>query len=96
MGIEEARDVVSDARVSIVHGNADFGRTDQRQILNMGVLSACMGYNVGSTLKAILREHGLTRSDGRLSILGMRYLRALNNRGMAELVSFMIGRTDAT
>ena len=69
--------LISEEEVHRVHGNANFGPIAPRTILNRGVLSAMLGYHVGSTLSRILRKHKLIRQNGDLTAFGKKYARAL-------------------
>lgn len=75
-------EIISDAEVSRVHGNSNFGGMSPRDVLADGVLKYAMGYSGGHTQLCILLEHKLIRKPkpGRyfstLTKLGQKYLRA--------------------
>ena len=76
-------DLISDAEIERVHGNANFGSMSKRRVVDEGVLKYAFGYTSGSTQLAILREHKLLRAPqpgsyaSTLTKKGFRYLRAL-------------------
>lgn len=76
-------EIISDAAIIRVHGNANFGSMDPREVVNDGVRKSAIGYHCGHTQVCILREHGLiTKSRGmsfdvNLTKKGKRYARAL-------------------
>ena len=51
--------LISDREVKRVHGNANFGATSPRLVLNVAAVNAFRGYHNGSTARAILLEHKL-------------------------------------
>lgn len=79
--MSRAAELIPDEKVFAVHGNANFGATTPRRVLKSGVISAALGFHVGSTMRAILREHGLIRKSGGLTKLGYHYAQALWNDG---------------
>ena len=58
-------EIISDADVERVHGNANFGSRSKRDVLKWGVLQTAAGFQTGSTARQIMQEHGLigTRRD---------------------------------
>lgn len=75
-------DIVSDAAIERVHGNANFGPDfSKRRVVNEGVLNYAFGYTTGYTMMTILREHGLiTKPQGYKASLtekGKEYLRGM-------------------
>lgn len=81
--VEGVAKIVSDEEVARVHGNANFGATSPREVVNEGVRKTAVGYHCGSTMLSILREHGLITkprpgtSDCDLTKKGKSYGRAL-------------------
>lgn len=74
--------IISDEQIDKVHGSAKFGPSlSPREVVNDGVRKYAVGFQGGSTQRAILIEHGLLcRVDGYkadLSARGKRYARAL-------------------
>lgn len=76
-------DIISDAEITRVHGHANFGSMDPRQVVNDGVRKTAVGYHCGQTQFCILREHGLITKprgmshDVSLTKKGKKYGRAL-------------------
>lgn len=76
-------DIISDAEIERVHGNARFGPISKRRVVNEGVLKYAFGHSTGHTLLCILLEHGLIRQpkpgaySSTLTKKGFRYLNAL-------------------
>ena len=81
--IRTFKDIVSDEDVERVHGNANFGQTSKREVLNEGVMKAAFGFHCGSTMRNIIYEHGLIRTCRepgdrmRLTKKGEKYLRLI-------------------
>lgn len=79
-------DIVSDAEVLRVHGNANFGSRTPREVVNDTVLEYAFGFDTGHTAMCIAIEHGLASrprgrySAPRLTKKGYKYLRALIGR----------------
>lgn len=53
------QEIISDDEITRVHGHANFGAMDPREVVNDGVRKTAVGYHCGSTQLHILREHGL-------------------------------------
>ena len=74
--------IITDAEMARVHGNANFGSQAPRQVLAEGVWKYSMGYTGGHTQLTILLEHGLIRKPkpgsyrSTLTKRGEAYLRA--------------------
>jgi len=81
--VESLAAIISDAEIIRVHGRANFGNMDPREVVNDGVRKTAIGYHCGHTQVCILRAHGLiTKSrdmsfDVNLTKKGKRYARAL-------------------
>jgi len=79
---KSAEQIITDAEVTRVHGNANFGSQAPRQVLADGVWKYSMGYSGGHTQLTILLEHGLIRKPkpgsyrSTLTKRGEAYLRA--------------------
>jgi hypothetical protein len=77
------QEIISDARIREVHANANFGSQTPREVVNSGVLKYAFGYEGGSTMFAILREHKLIHTPSKpttrstLTAKGRAYLRAV-------------------
>ena len=100
------QDVISDEDIDLNHcGN--FGpATSNRRVVDEGVLKTAMGYHSGSTVRSILRAHGLASpvngEDGPLSdsiamtSRGQEYLRAIfcqkGVKGIAATLDFLEGK----
>jgi hypothetical protein len=52
-------EIISDEEIIRVHANANFGDTPPREAVNEGVRKYAVGFACGSTMRAILIEHGL-------------------------------------
>lgn len=78
-------DIIPEDEIERVHANANFGTMTKRRVVDEGVLTYAFGYTSGSTMHAILVEHGLIRTPrrerynlaGYLTPKGKKYLRAL-------------------
>lgn len=53
------QEIISDEEIARVHGHANFGAMDSREVVNDGVRKTAVGYHCGSTQLHILRDHGL-------------------------------------
>src|SRR5688572_20139021 len=100
------QDIISDEHIDFHHcGN--FGpATSNRRVVDEGVLKTAMGYHSGSTVRSILRAHGLADiaqgADDPLSETlcltprGQEYLRAIfyqrGVRGIAATLDFLEGK----
>lgn len=80
----QLNEIISDAEVIRVHGNANFGTMRPREVVNDGVRKAALGYHTGHTQFCILRDHGLITKprgmsyDVNLTKKGKRYARGLS------------------
>lgn len=85
--------IVSDKQVEDVHANANFGDRPKREVVNIGVVQAVLGYAMGHTMQQIITEHGLVkRSSGiypKLTVKGQKYLRALMGNRTSEIISYI-------
>ena len=87
--MKSCRDIISDAEIKRIHGNANFGDEPKRRTVDMGVFRYAFGYSTGYTQLCILLEHGLIRKPkpgkygSTLTKKGFQYLRAM--RGDAPL-----------
>lgn len=95
---ETTRDIISDAKIERVHANANFGSLSKRGVVDHGVLTYAFGYASGSTMLAILVEHGLIKKPRigsyhtTLTRKGFRYLQALQgDTTLAEIEAIMRG-----
>ncbi|MFN4124475.1 hypothetical protein [Pannonibacter indicus] len=76
-------DIIPESEIERIHGNAKFGHTPPRRVVDEGVLKYAFGYHGGHTQQQILIEHGLIRKPkpgsykSTLTEKGLRYLRAL-------------------
>lgn len=76
------KDIISDEQISHVHGYANFGSMDKREVVDEGVLKTALKFPCGGTQMAILKEHGLAKSsvkggyDIYLTPKGRKYLEA--------------------
>jgi hypothetical protein len=83
-----AQQIISEAQIFQVHGNANFGPRNYRDIVNEAVLKVACGYSNGSTANAIIIEHGLVTFKPRcreavsLTDKGRRYLWAVYGQGL--------------
>jgi hypothetical protein len=79
-----SEDIISDAEITRVHANANFGpRTTKRRVVDEGVLQCALGFTTGHTMMSILLEHGLLRKPKpgayatTLTAKGKRYARSM-------------------
>ncbi len=76
-------EIISDAEIARVHGNANFGIMTPRAVVNDGVRKYAFGFSGGHTQLCILMEHGLItkprpgRYDANLTKKGKAYARAI-------------------
>ena len=88
-------DIISDADLERVHGNAKFGAMSMRLIVSDGVLKYAIGYTSGHTQFRILLEHGLIRTPkpgsyrSSLTAKGRRYLRAMIGPRFQEIANMI-------
>ena len=54
-------EIVSDAEIERVHGNANFGPISKRHVVDESVDKIARGFHIGGTARAILLDHGLIR-----------------------------------
>lgn len=84
--------IVSDFDVETRHV-ANFGPMPARRVVNEGVLKTAIGYSCGSTMRGILRAHGLSagrEGDEVLTEKGERYARALfDQKGITAVLDFL-------
>lgn len=77
---ESPEHMIPDEEIERVHAHARFGDVSKRDVVKYSLLKIASGYQVGSTARAILAEHGLT-SGGTVT----RDLPKLTNRGRRYL-----------
>lgn len=81
-------EVISDDYVKHVHGSANFGSMEPREVIDEGIKKVLIGYSCGSTQEAILQEHGLVSFRNqrtrtlRVTARGMNYARAMYQDGV--------------
>lgn len=68
--------ILSDRDIKQIHGNADFGSTSQREVIDQSLLKVACGYQLGSVAKEILIRHDLIAYNS-LTVQGRKYLWAL-------------------
>ena len=98
----DATEIVSDADIERIHGNASFGTgRSKRQVVDEGVLSYAFGYTTGHTMLCILLEHGLVKKPKpgsyrtTLTIKGGKYLRAVYGPRFREITELANSREAA-
>jgi predicted transcriptional regulator len=88
-------DIITDAEIERVHARANFGSTTKREVVAIGVLNYAFGYTTGSTMLAILVEHGLVRrprpgsSATTLTSKGKKYLKATFGEHLRDFVKMV-------
>ena len=91
--METVQKIISDDKISTVHANANFGDTPKREVVNIGVVQAALGYSMGHTMQQIITEHGLAKRTGgyypKLTKKGFRYLHALMGGRVSEVISYI-------
>lgn len=84
--------IVSDYDLTLKHV-PNFGPMTARRVVDEGVLKTAIGYSCGSTMRGILRAHGLSagrEGDEVLTEKGEKYARALFDRkGIAAVLNFL-------
>ena len=83
-------DIITDAEIDRVHGNANFGYMDKRDVVNEGVAKIHLSYSCGYTQEQILIGHGLVferkgRSPKFLKPKGKRYFAAMQSAGVVSI-----------
>jgi hypothetical protein len=85
--------IVSDAQVEKVHAFANFGDTTKREVVNIGVVQAALGFSMGHTMQQIITEHGLVKQSSgvrpKLTAKGIKYLHALMGNRVSEIISYI-------
>lgn len=89
-------DLISDDEIKEVHGNANFGCMSPRAVVNESILKTALGYCLGSTALAILREHKLVTKPNKmhrvfLTKKGQKYLRIMFANVTTEEILKFIG-----
>jgi len=72
--MEKTEKIISNDEIERVHGNANFGAMQKREVVDQGVLKCSCGYFMGSTSTKILEDHGLVDDQYRLTPKGKMYL----------------------
>lgn len=70
------QDIITDAQIQEVWGNADFGQFSQREIIAKTLLKCACGYTSGKIARYIVEDLGLVTADWKLSQRGEAYLYA--------------------
>ena len=95
--MDEHKRIVTDKQIEIVHANANFGDMPKREVVNVGVVQADLGYSMGHTMQQIITEHGLAKkTTGRypkLTVKGYKYLHALMGNRVSEIISYISEET---
>ncbi len=95
--MDDCKQIVSDAQVEAVHANANFGDRPKREVVNIGVVQAALGYSMGYTMQQIITEHGLAKKTGgnypKLTVKGFKYLHALMGNRVSEVISYIAEET---
>jgi hypothetical protein len=90
--------LVTDEAIERVHANANFGSMTKRDVVNVGVVQAALGFSMGHTMAQIIREHGLVKKSSgvypKLSAKGQRYLHAIIGNRASEIISYIAESTD--
>jgi hypothetical protein len=91
-------EIITDAEVDRVHGNANFGDLSKRRVIADGVLKYAFGYVGGHTQLCILIKHGLIHKPkpgsykSTLTAKGRRYLRECYPFKIVALAPQMVER----
>lgn len=81
MSITDIHAIVPTYEMRKAFGYANFGSTDDREILRHAVLKCAAGFHQGHTSKMIAMELGLIDKDYKLTEKGQKYLwAAFNNK----------------
>jgi hypothetical protein len=75
------QDIISDEEIERIHGHANFGDMQKREVVRMGVLKCASGHYQGSTSRRICEEHGLITKKYELTTKGKAYLWAAFSGG---------------
>ena len=76
---DEVTEIIPDADVDRVWGNANFGSMTKRDVIKYGLLKCACGYYQGFTSKSIITELGLISEKYELTAKGRLYLWAAFN-----------------
>lgn len=69
------QDLITDAQIDIVWGNANFGDIEKRTVIAQSLLRYACGYSTGKTAELICANLGLVHSGSlKLKNLGKHYL----------------------
>ena len=66
---------LTDAHIEIAFKNTNFGTTDYRRLLLVGVFKSMVGYSSGHTLTEIMRTLKLVGRNGTVSKRGREFIR---------------------
>lgn len=64
---------ISDKEIEEAFKNTNFGTTDFRRILEIGVFKRLVGYQCGNTLTVIMCQLGLTTRTDNVSVKGQQF-----------------------
>lgn len=81
--MESVEDVVSDDKITIVWGNADFGDISRRDVIANSLLKYACGFFTGKTARVIITELGLLDGREKLTTMGRRYLWAAYSKNQS-------------
>lgn len=78
----KSHEIITDAQIDEAWGNADFGTSARRDVINGGIMKVVGGYSNGFTLRQILNELGLVTLEkytgkAELTSLGRLFVFAL-------------------
>jgi len=92
--------LISDRKLSEVHGNANFGGNSQRRVLDGTILKVAANFHSGFTARCIALEHGLVKQVGnrrcglKLTKLGQQYLALiLGDAGISGILDILEDQT---
>jgi hypothetical protein len=72
--MESTKEILSDEQIDSAWGNANFGKSNKRDIIVNALLEYTYGYETGHTIKQICEELGLVTNQAELTTKGERYL----------------------
>ena len=70
----ELQEIISDAQIAKIFGNANYGMMARRDVVRFGLLKCVCGYRQGHTSTQILNELGLTTKKYAITKKGKKYL----------------------
>jgi hypothetical protein len=81
--METVEQILTDEQINNAWGNANFGKSNRRDVVANALLKYASGYGTGHTIECICRELGLITKQCNLSTKGKHYLFTHFSRGLS-------------